>query len=202
DLIHLPTTGDTISPADLEPLIPFCERSDVALCGPGLGSQSHTVITELAPHIRKGVFDADALRSPLPVAKESLYTPHAGEFVRMCGLNPGKTPRERAYAIQKSQLPGTVLLKGSVDVISDGKRFRFNQTGTPAMTTGGTGDVLAGVCAALLVQVPAFEAACIGAYVTGRAGEHLTRSLGNGMTARDLITMVPQVLFRENSEGE
>jgi len=202
DLIHLPTTGDTISPSDIEPFIPFCERSDVVLCGPGLGSQSHTVIAELAPHIRKGVFDADALINPLPVAKESLYTPHAGEFVRMCGVHPGTTPYERAHAIQKSEVPGTVLLKGPVDVIGDGKRIRFNRTGTPAMTTGGTGDVLAGVCAALLVQVPAFEAACIGAYGTGRAGELLTRTVGYGMTARDLIAMVPQVLFRENSEGE
>ena len=48
-------------------------------------------------------------------------------------------------------LPGTVLLKGHIDIISDGKRVRFNRTGHPAMTVGGTGDVLAGIarCASL-----------------------------------------------------
>jgi len=202
DIIHVPTAGDRITTADLATIIPLCKQADVVLCGPGLGPESHDVITSLAPYIRKGVFDADALRDPLPVAGESLYTPHAGEFARMSGLSPGKTPRERAHAIMKAQISGTVLLKGAVDVICDGSRVRFNQTGTPAMTTGGTGDVLAGVCAALMAVVPAFEAACIGAYVTGRAGELITQTCGYGMTARDLLTAVPQVLFRSTSERE
>lgn len=202
DIIYVPTAGDRITTADLTTIIPLCKQADVVLCGPGLGPESHDVITSLAPYIRKGVFDADALRDPLPVAGESLYTPHAGEFARMSGLSPGKTPRERAHAIMKAQISGTVLLKGAVDVICDGSRVRFNQTGTPAMTTGGTGDVLAGVCAALMAVVPAFEAACIGAYVTGRAGELITQTCGYGMTARDLLTAVPQVLFRSTSERE
>lgn len=202
DLIHVPTAGNRINPADLPTIIPLCEQADVVLCGPGLGSESHDVIMALAPHIRKGVFDADALRDPLPVAGETLYTPHAGEFARMCVRTPGKTPRERAHAIKEAQISGTVLLKGTVDVICDGSRVRFNQTGTPAMTTGGTGDVLAGVCAALMVRIPAFEAACIGAYATGRAGELITQTYGYGMTARDLLTAVPQVLFRKTSERE
>ncbi len=199
DLIHIQTKGERLSLADLDTLIPLCERSDVVLCGPGLGSESHDLITALAPHIRNGVFDADALRTPLPVATHTIYTPHAGEFTRMTGMHPGKRPYERAHAVLRARINGTVLLKGPIDVICDGSRVRFNQTGTPAMTTGGTGDVLAGVCTSLMVTLPAFDAACIGAYATGCAGELVTQTYGYGMTARDLLTAVPQVLFREKT---
>jgi hydroxyethylthiazole kinase-like uncharacterized protein yjeF len=202
DLIHIPTSGDTISQIDLDTIIPLCDRSDVVLCGPGLGPDAHEVILTCSEHVKKGVFDADSLRTPLPHAHESLYTPHAGEFTRITGRDPGLTPYDRAHAVRNSDIPGTVLLKGPVDVISDTKRIRFNQTGTPAMTTGGTGDVLAGVCAALMVHLSAFDAACIGAYATGCAGEMITNTHGYGMTARDLIPAIPQVLFRRTLEGE
>ncbi|WP_245920410.1 NAD(P)H-hydrate dehydratase [Methanospirillum stamsii] len=202
DLIHIPVMGNSISTPDLDTIIPLCERSDVVLSGPGLGTRSHDVITAIASHIKKGVFDADSLKNPLPQAEESLFTPHAGEFERITGIKPEATPRVRAQSIKQAGLPGTVLLKGPVDVVSDGTKVRFNLTGTPAMTTGGTGDVLAGVCAALMVDLPAFEAACIGAYVTGRAGEQITGIYGCGMTARDLLTAIPQVLFGRTSEGE
>ncbi|NLV25816.1 MAG: NAD(P)H-hydrate dehydratase [Methanomicrobiales archaeon] len=202
DLIHIPVMGNRISISDLDTIIPLCERSDVVICGPGLGTRSHDVVTALAPYAKKGVFDADSLRAPLPHAEDSLYTPHTGEFTRITGSDPGITPYDRAKAIQKAGVHGTILLKGQVDVISDGTRVRFNQTGTPAMTTGGTGDVLAGVCAALMVSLLAFETACIGAYATGRAGEIVTRRFGYGLTARDLLTAIPQVLFGRTLEGE
>jgi NAD(P)H-hydrate epimerase len=80
----------------------------------------------------------------------------------MTGMHPGKRPYERAHAVLRARINGTVLLKGPIDVICDGSRVRFNQTGTPAMTTGGTGDVLAGVCTSLMVTLPAFDAACMG----------------------------------------
>lgn len=202
DIIHLPTSREYICTDDIDALIPVCERADVVLIGPGLGELSHEVIQALAPHMGKGVFDADSLRSPVFPAEESLFTPHAGEFRRMTGIEPGKTPYDRARAIRAAGIRGTVLLKGQVDVISDGSRVRFNQTGTPAMTTGGTGDILAGVCAALMTRLSAFDAACIGAYSTGRAGEMIADRFGYGLTARDLLTAIPQVLFRRTHEGE
>ncbi|NLL10524.1 MAG: bifunctional ADP-dependent NAD(P)H-hydrate dehydratase/NAD(P)H-hydrate epimerase, partial [Methanomicrobiales archaeon] len=59
-----------------------------------------------------------------------------------------------------------------------------------------------GVCAALMVVAPAFDAACMGAWATGRAGEIVTGSQGYGMTAMDLLLAVPQVLFGRTHEGE
>ena len=176
---------------DLERLILLCAAADVVVCGMGLGPHSHQVVTALAPSCRKAVFDADALRTPLPVSKETLYTPHAGEFFRMSGKKVSGDIISRADTVRAEPIPGVVLLKGSTDIISDGDRTRFNRTGIPAMTTGGTGDVLAGVCGALLVQLPAFEAGCIGAYVTGRAGEIVTAEVGNGLTAQDLLKTHP-----------
>jgi NAD(P)H-hydrate repair Nnr-like enzyme with NAD(P)H-hydrate dehydratase domain len=72
---------------------------------------------------------------------------------------------------------------------------RFNPTGSPAMAVGGTGDVLAGVTAALLCRLPAFEAACIAAYVNGSAGMIAAQERGDGMTAGDLVEKIPSVLF-------
>ena len=89
-----------------------------------------------------------------------------------------------------------VLLKGFIDIITDGKRVRFNRTGDPAMTVGGTGDVLAGIAGALLCHLSAFDAACIAAYVNGKAGEAVAEERGEGMLASDLLDRIPAELFR------
>ena len=93
-------------------------------------------------------------------------------------------------------MPGAVLLKGHTDVIVQDSRVRFNRAGTPAMTVGGTGDVLAGVAGALLCHLPAFDAACIAAYVNGRAGMAVAKEKGMGMLASDLVDRIPAELFR------
>jgi len=152
----------------------------------------------LLPTAKKAVFDADALRLPLPVAlEETVYTPHAGEFTRITGTTVAADPIARAQLAKAAKIPGTLLLKGPVDVITDGGRVRFNLTGCPAMTVGGTGDVLAGVAGALLCQIPAFEAACIAAYVNGKAGMAVETERGGGMLASDLVDRIPSELFRE-----
>jgi hydroxyethylthiazole kinase-like uncharacterized protein yjeF len=155
------------------------------------------VIRAVAPHCKKAVIDADAIRLPLPVAKnETLYTPHAGEFTRITGIKLSDDTKERALAAKGAGIQGTVLLKGCIDIITDGKRVRFNRTGDPAMTVGGTGDVLAGVAGALLCHLPAFDAGCIAAYVNGRAGEIVAAERGEGMLASDLVDRIPAELFR------
>ena len=62
------------------------------VCGNGIGTESHAVVQAVAPYCKKAVFDADALRLPLPVRTgETIYTPHAGEFARMTGKElPGR----------------------------------------------------------------------------------------------------------------
>ncbi|MFA7695798.1 MAG: NAD(P)H-hydrate dehydratase [Methanoregula sp.] len=204
DLIYERLTGDRIGGEHTERLIALAEKADVVVCGNGLGTESHAVVLAVAPHCKKAVFDADALRLPLPKAQgETVYTPHAGEFARIAGARhplPGDAGdvcgRARVAQAAAAELGGTLLLKGPVDIISDGKRVRFNRTGDPAMSVGGTGDVLAGVVGALLCHLPAFEAACIAAYVTGRAGERVAEERGEGMLASDLVDRIPKELFR------
>jgi NAD(P)H-hydrate epimerase len=196
DLIYERLEGKVIGPEHTERLIALAEKADVVVCGNGLGTESHAVVTAIAPHCKKAVFDAEALRLQLPKAQgETIYTPHAGEFARITGVTLPEDTIGKARAAKKAGLPGTVILKGHIDIVTDGKQLRFNRTGDPAMTVGGTGDVLAGIAGALLCQLPAFEAACLAAYVNGRAGEAAVACSGGGLLASDLVDRIPQVLF-------
>jgi ADP-dependent NAD(P)H-hydrate dehydratase / NAD(P)H-hydrate epimerase len=196
DLIYERLPGELIAEEHTERLIALAEKADVVVCGNGLGTKSHAVVTVVAPYCKKAVFDADAIRPPLPAAKgETIYTPHAGEFARITGITLPDDTMGRARAAKSAGIKGTVLLKGRTDIITDGERVRFNRSGHPAMTVGGTGDVLAGIAGGLLCRIPAFEAACIAAYVNGKAGEIVAVERGEGMLASDLVNRIPAVLF-------
>jgi NAD(P)H-hydrate epimerase len=236
DLIYERLEGDRVTADHLERILALVERADAVVVGNGLGTESHEVVLAVAGAARKAVFDADALRLPLPASRETIYTPHAGEFQRMGGKVPPEGPAARGRVVRDMAKTGVaasavfsgtghpgegpvidrkpaspvfsgtgqpgqpagcpvILLKGPVDVISDGNRVRFNPTGTPAMAVAGTGDVLAGVAGALLCRLPAFEAACIAAYVNGSAGMIAAQERGDGMTATDLVEKIPSVLF-------
>lgn len=193
DLIVERTGGAVIREEDTDRLAGLSERADVTVCGCGLGTESHTVISEIAGYMGRAVFDADALRQPLPVADNTIYTPHAGEFFRMTGCRLPDDPAGRARMVRDHGPDGVTLVKGPVDIISDTARVRFNRTGTPHMTVGGTGDVLAGIVGALFCRLPAFEAAALAAYINGCAGESL-RDLGEGLAATDLLRQIPLVI--------
>jgi hydroxyethylthiazole kinase-like uncharacterized protein yjeF len=200
DLIYERLDGKKIGEEHIERLIALAAKADVVVCGNGLGTESYAVVEAVAPHCKKAIFDADALRLPLPHARgETIYTPHAGEFARISGTTLPDDNLGRARAARNTGIRGTVLLKGHTDIITDGTRVRFNRTGDPAMTVGGTGDVLAGVAGALLCHLPAFEAACIAAYVCGKAGESVAEEKGAGMLASDLVDRIPSVLFRKGA---
>jgi ADP-dependent NAD(P)H-hydrate dehydratase / NAD(P)H-hydrate epimerase len=202
DLIYERLEGKAVGKEHIERLAALADKADVVVCGNGLGTESHAVVSAIAPHCRKAVFDADALRLPLPAAREeTIYTPHAGEFSRIAGITlPGDTIG-RARAARDAGIRGTLVLKGHTDIITDGRRVRFNRTGDPAMAVGGTGDVLAGIAGALLCRLPAFDAACIAAYVNGRAGEAVIAEKGGGLLATDLVGRIPAILYRKNRNG-
>lgn len=193
DLIVEQTGGRVIGEEDTDLLAGLAQRADVTVCGCGLGVESHAVIGQIAADMGRAVFDADALRQPLPVADDTIYTPHAGEFYRMSGCRLPNDLVKRARMVRDDGPAGVILAKGPADIISDGIRVRFSRTGTPHMTVGGTGDVLAGIVGALFCRLPAFEAASLGAYVNGCAGELLC-DLGDGLAATDLLSEIPLVL--------
>ncbi len=177
---------------------------DSATIGMGLAIKDiESLTTLLKPLINRDVrlsLDASALVSgilPLISNKNVTVTPHAGEFKRLFGEIPPNSIKDRVILVEKHakkhQL--TILLKGPTDIISDGKKTFLNPKKTPAMTVGGTGDVLSGITAAFLARNRnSLESAAAAAYVNGLAGKLVQRKLGLHMAASDLIDVLPVVL--------
>lgn len=186
------------------------KNANVVALGPGL-SRSDILrrlvrkwYTEVSAPM---VVDADALNL-LAESKDGftnpggprILTPHPGEFRRMTGLE-GVVPRANLEAIaveRAGQWGATIILKGSSSYITDGGSWHHNATGNPGMATGGAGDVLTGVCAALLAVLPSpLNAARLAAYVHGLAGDIAAEELGQiGTTALDICQALPKA-FKE-----
>lgn len=182
--------------------------ADVLAVGPGLGALAdEAFLQRLCDDTRPVVLDADGLnglarlgtpeRLPefFPAPRPWLLTPHPGEMARLLGawkpeaLTSNRLSQARALA-EACQL--TVLLKGSRTVIATpGRPAAFNTTGHPGMASGGMGDVLTGLCAALLAQgATPFLAAGLGSWLLGRAAELQLAQPGTSpesLRASDLI---------------
>ncbi|HJJ48832.1 MAG TPA: NAD(P)H-hydrate dehydratase [Methanocorpusculum sp.] len=197
DLIVEKISGATIGREHEEKLCALSKAADCVVAGPGLGSapESLTATASAVSCAKRAVVDADLLRTPLPHAMETtLYTPHAGEFSRCFGVVPPELSK-RGLAVRAAASDSVILLKGKEDVISDGVRVKFNTSGCSAMTTGGTGDVLSGLCGGLMCRMPAFEAACAASYALGKAGEKISGKIGEGLAASDLLYEIANTLW-------
>ena len=185
--------------------------ADAGVIGPGLGRDTSTrrLIEDLVPRLPAPlVLDADALnllaehRSLLPrLSPQIVLTPHPAEFGRLADLETSAVQRDRRGLVSKyaKQWNKVVVLKGAGSLIGapDG-RVTLSPVATPALASGGTGDVLAGVIGGLMAQgVPPFEAAVTGVHVHGLAGLDLEASLGQaGVLASDLLPQIPRVMER------
>jgi NAD(P)H-hydrate epimerase len=94
------------------------------------------------------------------------------------------------------ELGAVILLKGSVDIITDGERVKLNKYAhNPGMTVGGTGDVLSGIVGAFLSQgFEPFQSAVAGAFINGAAGDFVTYERGYHLLPTDLIELIPKVI--------
>ncbi len=204
NFIVYPLPDAKITPGVANKILNSIPKIDSAVIGPGAGRQRTEGMKQLSFGLAekrvKLVLDADAL---LPGVTEHLgncevvLTPHPGEFSRLYSTQIGESVKERITAVkEKAAKDGiTILLKGATDIISDGELVGINETGTPAMTVGGTGDVLAGVVAANLAKgMSLFHSALVAAYVNGRAGELAQMRLGLRILATDLVEELPEVL--------
>ncbi len=177
--------------------------ADVVAIGPGLGLDSapdtRTIVqTAKTP----AVVDADALNAfaehPGLLAKcdgPRVLTPHPGELARLTT----KSADRKAWARDAAKaFNAVVVLKGHGTVVTDGTRVHVNTTGNPGMATGGAGDVLTGIIAALIGQkLDPFDAAVLGVYVHGLAGDFAARKLGElSLMATDILSFLPDAFRR------
>ena len=185
--------------------------ADAGVIGPGIGRDMSTrrLIEDLIPRVAAPVvLDADALnllsehRSILPrLSPQIVLTPHPAEFGRLAGLETSVVQQDRRGIASRfaKQWNKVVVLKGAGTVIAapDGRGTQ-NPIATPALASGGTGDVLAGLIGGLLAQkLPPFEAAVTGVHLHGVAGLDLEASLGlAGVLASDLLPEIPRVMER------
>jgi ADP-dependent NAD(P)H-hydrate dehydratase len=204
DLIVIPLPDSKLTRGNANRLTSWLPDLDCIGVGPGLGPQNpeelvHALL-RFSTKCKTLVADADALRpQALEAAKKfpMVATPHYGEFERLFSAKVEGDLQARVSLVRdKAKASGmTVLLKGPVDIISSGEAVALNRTHTPAMTTGGTGDVLTGLVTGLCAKgIPPFEAACCAAYINGAAGVEAARKVGLHMVASDLVAEIPPVM--------
>ena len=151
----------------------------------------------------KIVVDADAIyalaKNPLSIKDNpAIITPNSHEFFVLTGKKIGDLSiEEKAKIVQEEaiKINSVILLKGFVDIISNGKETVMDETGTPYMTVGGTGDTLAGTCGAFLAMgYDPFLSAQAASFVNGKAGELASKKFGPSMMATDLIDEIVNVI--------
>jgi len=189
--------------ASRDALAPLLAAADVVACGPGIGRSDDitALILELWETIPvPAVFDADALNAlatqkQLPTAAAPrIITPHPGEFSRLTGIPATATNEQRTAAHEwAADQHAVIVLKGHRTLITDGSHAVENRTGNPGLATGGSGDVLTGVIAALVGQkLASFAAAQLGVYLHGLAGDFAAATLGEiSLTAHDIVDHLP-----------
>ena len=206
----LPDTGKGyLAPRAGQSILTLLDNMDVLALGPGLSAVPEVAATvrELLPSIRKPVvIDADALNALegsadilRKVQAPVIITPHPGEMARLLGSSTKKIQADRLAITAKTAAVWNVvaLLKGARTVVAapDGALY-LNPTGNPGMATGGSGDVLTGMAAALMAQNlnPAWAAAAA-AYLHGTAGDLAAINKGAlGLTAGDILEHIPQAI--------
>lgn len=186
------------------------DEYDVLLIGSGLGQseQAFKLVKQLleAKKMPKVVVDGDGLNILSKIGEwwkkligETILTPHPGEMSRLTGLTITEIQKDKTDVAQywAKKWSKIVVLKGAHTVISfpTGKAI-VSPFANPALSTAGTGDVLAGIIAGMLAQgLESFNAACVGVFIHGLAGEKIWKKFGKaGGLASDLLPILPQVL--------
>jgi len=193
---------------DIKIISKFISKADSVVIGPGLGKDNETknaiekVIQKCVKLKKSMVIDADAIqfvgkKPDIIKGSFTVITPHAGEFKELTGEKINSSLENRKKIVKKwaKKLQLTILLKGPTDIISNGEGFKLNDIHNQAMTVGGSGDVLAGIIGSLLSKkVEPYNAARIGAFINGTAGNFAFKKRSYGLIATDIIEEIPNVL--------
>jgi len=214
--------GDLLPDAERQ-LADIAGKADVLAVGPGfgVGEAQKRLVCWVLDQERPAVIDADALNNLAQLTGwtsvrkcPAVLTPHPGEFARLTGAEIGDVQADREVAAVRAvrdwaggadveHAPLVCVLKGAGTVVTDGTRVYVNETGNPGLASGGTGDVLTGVVAALIGQgLSPFDAACLGAHVHGLAGDLAAGELGEiSLMASDLIDYLPPAVRETHADA-
>ena len=205
NLIVIPLVDQKLTRGAVNKLVGALPRNlDSATIGMGLAIQErNSLLVLVKSFLDRDVrlsLDASALVPevlPLLKNKNVVVTPHAGEFKRLFGEVPPNSKIQRVKLVEKNakEFGITVLLKGATDIISNGNTTYLYEKKIPAMTVGGTGDVLSGLVAGMLSKSRnALESAASAAFINGLAGKSVQKKLGLHMTSMDLLDEIPSVM--------
>jgi len=198
-----------LAPASLKALLRAFEPAAASVLGPGLGRDPGSV--ELARDAAGAigsplVIDADGLNAfagqlERLAARDAptVLTPHAGELGRLLGRSSEEVSARRLATAREAAraADAVVVLKGDDTIVTDGRRVAVNALSAPALATAGTGDVLAGIVAALLARgLDPFAAACAAVLAHARAGRDAATRIGaaESVIATDVIDSIPLAL--------
>ncbi|MDH5568980.1 MAG: NAD(P)H-hydrate dehydratase [Nitrosopumilus sp.] len=205
NLIVIPLVDQKLTRGAANKLLGALPRNlDSATIGMGLAIQERNALL----HLVKSLLDRDVRLSldasalvpevlPLLANKNVVVTPHAGEFKRLFGESPPNSKNERIKLVEKKAKENgiTVLLKGATDVVSNGSATYLYEKKIPAMTVGGTGDVLSGLVAGLLSKNRhSLESAAAATFINGLAGKAVQKKFGLHITSMDLLDAIPTVM--------
>ena len=205
NLIVIPLVDQKLTLGAVKKLVGALPRNlHSATIGMGLAIQEKNSLL----HLVKSLLDRDVRLSldasalipevlPILANKNVVVTPHAGEFKRLFGEILSDSTSERINLVEQNALKYgiTILLKGPTDVISDGNVTYLCEKNTPAMTVGGTGDVLSGLVAGLLSNNRnCLESAAAASFICSLAGKEIQSKLGLHITSMDLIDELPNVM--------
>ena len=202
------------------------EAADVLAVGPGFaqGQAQRMLVQAVLEQTRPTVIDADGLNNlaqidDWPARRRCglILTPHPGEMSRLTGRPTKEIQADREPiaartaaewsaaasaaagqgADQNEPPPLVLVLKGEGTIVTDGSQIYINDTGNPGLATGGTGDVLTGIIAALVGQgLAPFDAAVLGVYLHGLAADMAVSDLGEiSLIASDLSEYLPDAFM-------
>lgn len=208
-----PLEGNWIEEKHLAKLVSLTKAAEASsgektavVIGGGAGrdkSVQETILKYLSSIEVPAVIDADAIyasaRNLEAVSgKNFVFTPHSHEFFILTGKDlKNKSRKEKREIVKKEakRIKATILLKGETDIISDGNKAEEEKGGSPFMTVGGTGDVVAGICGALLARgANTFEAAQAAVFISAKAGEAAAKEKGEAMVATDVIEKISEAI--------
>ena len=203
-MVH-PFKGDFLSNEVIDELVKISDKRDAIEIGGGL-TRDEKVLEAIFEYLKRidkpVVIDDDAIYAFTKYknelrGKSFVLTPHSYEFFVLSGIKVSNDLNERINAVKNfaKEYSVTVLLKGHIDVISDGDRVAINTSGSTTMTKAGFGNTLAGILSAYLARkIDNFTAACAAAFVNGKAGELASKKFSEGILPTDLIEFIPEVI--------